>query len=180
MWADQNGPRIRVLIWLLLALSAGAADKGQPLKIKTGLWEVTTTVSTNDEAPIPAGLLEKLTPEQRQRIQERMEARQSGTTKTAIARRCVSRKELETGVPFKPDVKSCSWETTASTRTKMTADLRCAGESSREEVSKGSLEVEALTSESVRGSVVIPATHSDDPVHSSSIFTAKWMGPSCK
>ena len=47
--------RTKLVVVLIITASAGlwATDKYEPLNVKTGLWEVTTTVSTTGQMPIP-------------------------------------------------------------------------------------------------------------------------------
>lgn len=54
------------------AATSQSEVKHQPLNIKTGLWETTSTLKMSGDMPIPAGMLDKLTPEQRARLDERM------------------------------------------------------------------------------------------------------------
>ncbi|HTE88846.1 MAG TPA: hypothetical protein VK639_07845 [Terriglobales bacterium] len=59
---------------MLSSVTVWAADKLQPLNVKTGLWETTTTRITSGEIPIPAEMLARLTPEQRAKMEARMKA----------------------------------------------------------------------------------------------------------
>ena len=79
MRISQDLPKARMFLGLVftLTLTTQRADNRPSLNLKIGLWEVTTTVTTSEEMPIPAGLLEKLTPAQRARVEERMKARKS-------------------------------------------------------------------------------------------------------
>ena len=69
--------RTKLVVVLIITASAGlwATDKYEPLNVKTGLWEVTTTVSTSGQMPIPPDLLAKLTPEQRAKFEQQMSGR---------------------------------------------------------------------------------------------------------
>lgn len=82
----------------ILALSAilCAEDKAR-LSLKTGLWEITSTVATNEELPVPAAILEKLTPERRARLEQRMKA--DGTT-TRVREQCVISSNSTPGSPY--------------------------------------------------------------------------------
>ena len=76
--------RSKLVVVLIITASAGlwAADRYQPLDVKTGLWEVTTTVSTSGQMPIPPDLLAKLTPEQRAKFEQQMSGRSLQPAKT--------------------------------------------------------------------------------------------------
>src|ERR1051326_794273 len=47
---------------------APAGVKLQPMDVKPGLWETNTTMTVAGEMPVPAEMLNRLTPEQRARI----------------------------------------------------------------------------------------------------------------
>src|ERR1700737_205638 len=168
-------PLIPLVALLSCSTASGAVDKVQSLNVKTGLWEVTTTVVTSAEMPIPAGLLEKLTPEQRARIKDRIAARKSRPAKTAIKKQCMTKRQLDHGIPFNPDRKSCTRTVLTSTGSKVDMRVECLVQGIK---SDGTFRIEAVSSENVRGSVHFSATASDNP-NSISTFTAKWIGPVC-
>lgn len=59
---------------LLASTLAFGQSKFQPLNVKTGLWESTTTSTTSGQMPLPSDMLAKLSPDQRARIEARMNA----------------------------------------------------------------------------------------------------------
>ena len=162
---------------LTLSTATGAVDKVHSLNVKPGLWEVTTTVTANAEIPIPAALLEKLTPEQRARIRDRIDARKTEPGKTTTRKQCLTRKQLQSGIPFGPDEKSCTRMTFTSSRSKADMRLKCFDPGTN---SHGTLQIRALSPESVKGSLSFSVDHGDNATNStSSSFTAKWIGPIC-
>jgi len=170
--------RTRLFTGLILTscVAVWAADKVQPLNVKAGLWEVTTTVTTSGELPIPAALLEKLTPEQRARIKDRIDARKSEPARTTIKEQCLTRKQLDSGIPFSPDRKSCTRTVLTSTASKVDVRVECLDQGIKRD---GTFQVEALSSGNVKGAVRFSATGGDGAINSTSTFTAKWIGPSC-
>lgn len=78
-----------------------AADRVQPMDVKAGLWEVTKTTATSGQ--IPAGLLGKLTPEQRARLEERMNARSVQSQKPITYKTCVTQEQINKGFSFAED-----------------------------------------------------------------------------
>ena len=60
------------------ALVLHAVGRGfQPLDVKTGQWESTMTGQTTGMPPIPDDVLNRMTPEQRAKIQAAMQAREA-------------------------------------------------------------------------------------------------------
>jgi hypothetical protein len=178
MRKGQDLPKARMFLGLVFTLSVATqgADNAQSLNVKTGLWEVTTTVKTSEEMPIPAGLLEKLTPGQRARVEERMKARKSEPGETTIEKQCLTRKHLDDGIPFGRDRKSCARTVLTSTSSNVDMHVECLGKGIK---SSGILQIEALSSENVKGSMRLSTTGGDNATNSTSTFTAKWIGPFC-
>jgi hypothetical protein len=178
MLRGHNRARATTFLGLVvtLYLVTGTADWPQPLNVKTGLWEVTTTVTTSEEIPIPDGLLEKLTPEQRARAEERVKARKAGPQKTSIAKLCLASQELERGMPFRPARKSCTWTVVTSTSSKVEARGVCVSQGTKTE---GTLRIEALSPEEAEGSIQLLKKNDNTSV-TISTFKAKWIGSFCR
>jgi hypothetical protein len=161
---------------LVLALSAvlWAADKVQ-LRLKTGVWDVTTAVITDKGLPVPAAILEKLTPEQRARLEERMKARSAERTTGTVSQRCVTSEELRSGVPFLP-YRSCTRKSIDSAAGMITLGIECTDQAVRRE---GTLRIQRLEAGFVKGEWTI---HSNGEDHAKDLtygFTASWRGSGC-
>jgi len=169
--------QISLIAAIALCASFLAAHKVTPLSIKTGLWEVTTTTAASDDSMLPAGLLEKLTPEQRARMEERMKARQADVQKTTITKQCLTRPELESGVLFRTAAKSCTWTVLSSTKSNVEMRGDCVDQGFKTEVR---LLIEALGPEAAEGSVQFSTSGKNNNATRASTFKAKWIGPFCK
>lgn len=166
------------LFLLAAVVTVWADEKVQPLNVKIGLWEVTQTVAANNEMPIPAGLLEKLTPEQRARVEERIKARSPDPPPTVTRQKyCLTREQLNKGPTFGRDWESCRRVVLAATSERLEMRFECASQR-QESKSVESLQVEATDSENVKG-CVRRSINSDQLADSSSTFTAKWISPIC-
>jgi hypothetical protein len=75
-------------VWLFCSVAFGA--DAAPLDIKMGLWESTTTMERCRTPPIPPELLERLTPEQRAKIEEHAKAQQGA--KTTTRKHCIKKR----------------------------------------------------------------------------------------
>jgi hypothetical protein len=162
------------IVTLSFSLALHAADKFQPLNIKPGLWEVTTTETTN-ELPIPAGILQKLTPEQRTRIEERIEARKSESGRIITKKQCLTREQIDHGIPFGVQAKSCTRTVVTSRLTEVEMQVQCLEHGVNTE---GTVQIEVLSSENVKGSTRFSKNQENAPGPPST-FTAKWIGPVC-
>jgi hypothetical protein len=167
---------IPLIALLTLSTATGAVDKVQSLNVKLGLWEVTTTAAANTEMPIPAGLLEKLTPEQRARVEERIKARSSDTVRVIRRKYCLTKEKLNKGPTFLQDRKSCTRTLLTSNKGKVDMRLECFDHGIK---SDGSVQIEALSFGNVKGAVRSSATGGENAMNSTTTFTAKWIGPLC-
>lgn len=179
MCADRDGWERRVFIGLVLGsfLTLGATDNVQPLKVKAGLWEVTTTSAASKDVVLPAALLEKLTPEQRARIEERIQASRSDAVKTTIKKRCLTREQLRRGMLFRPEGESCTWTLLTSTSSKVEMRGDCVDQGFKTEAR---LRIEALSPEEADGSLQFLTNGENRTPATTSTFKAKWIGPRCR
>jgi len=153
-----------------------AADQYQPLDVKTGLWEVTTVTNLSGQMPIPPDVLEKLTPEQRARFQERMNAKSMQPSKPIVSRNCLTKEQLDKGYSFTENRKSCTPTVVSSTKSKVEVRLECVENDVKIDAK---VQFEAIDSENVKGQTQSAATGGDHTMNANSTFTAKWLGPSC-
>ena len=172
------------LLLLLLSESLGvlaqeatsSGQKFQPLNIKTGLWETTRTIKTAGEMPLPAGTLEKLTPEQRARLQERMSANSAAHSTTTTDKHCVTKVELEERKLEVSASKECRPTVTTSTSSVAKGKMTCETEGMR---GSATFEAEALDSEHVKGSAHGSFNGGGHTLNFDGSFSSKWLGPAC-
>ena len=113
---------VGIILW---SFAIWAADKIQPLDVKTGLWEVTTTSVTSGMPPIPPEALARLTPEQRARMEESMKSRMGGTPKTTIRKDCVTKEKLDKDYLFGEDRKECTRTVVTTSSRKLEMKMQC-------------------------------------------------------
>src|SRR6266702_8368239 len=109
---------------VLLSGAVWAADKIQPLNVKTGLWETTRTTTTSGQMPIPPELLARLTPEQRAKMEERMKANSAEKSRTDTSKSCLTKEKLEKA-PFSDEQKECTRTIVTSTSNKAEVRFTC-------------------------------------------------------
>jgi hypothetical protein len=164
---------ILIAILTLTSVAVWAEDKVQPLNVKTGLWETTTTLTTSGEMPIPAEFLAKMTPAQRAKMDERMKANAASKTRTNTHKSCETKEKLEKA-PFSNH--ECAQSVLTSSESKAELKVAC---DYGDVKGTGTIIVEALSPESVKGSGQITASGGGHTINSNSTFTSKWIGSSC-
>jgi Protein of unknown function (DUF3617) len=152
-----------------------ANAKLQPLNVKTGLWQSTTTYTRAGELPIPASTLDRLTPEQRARLEERMKAN-SGQTTTLSYKSCLKKEDLEN--PDFTDKKQCTWTTLESSSARAKGSAICNYPESGMKLS-GMGEIIAMDQEHIKGTIHMTATGNGRKMTTDSRLAAKWLGASC-
>jgi hypothetical protein len=154
-----------------------AADSSlKPLNIKPGLWESTRTINTAGEMPIPAELLNRLTPEQRARMEERMKAHSAAHANTATEKHCVTKEDLEKDRLKLAEAKECTTTVFNSTSTSVKAKLVCDTEGMH---ATGTLELVAANPEHLTGSYHSTMNGNGHTMNVEGTWTSKWVSASC-
>jgi len=159
---------------LLLCSTLWAADF-RPLDVKTGQWESTLTGQTSGVPPIPDEVLNRLTPEQRAKMQAAIQAR-SGS-KTTVNKSCLTKDKLDK--PFNlgdESTNSCSRTLVTSSGSRQEIRIDCTRDGTK---STGTVKVEAVDSENVKGSMQMSIANGEHTMNMNYTFAAKWIGPAC-
>ena len=147
--------------------------KYQPLNVKPGLWEKTLTISRTGALPIPPEMLDRLTPEQRARMEERMKANSAAHSSTNTERSCITREDLEKPLTFD---NQCTWTILESSSTKAKGNVSCEAQGMK---MTGNGEFAAPDPEHMKGSVHTTSTGGGQTMNVDATFTSKWLGASC-
>lgn len=152
-----------------------ATDKITPLNVKEGLWEVTVTHSMSGMPAMPAippETLAKMPPEQRARI----EAMMKGGASTDVRKDCVTKEKLDKQTAFSDNRKECTRTVVNSTGSKLEVKLHC---EDKQTSSDGTLLLEALGSDSVKGSMHSVTNSNGRTMTMDFTFSSKYLGPAC-
>ena len=158
------------------AAASQTSVKLQPLNVKPGLWETTTTYTRSGEMPIPPGMLDRMAPEQRARLEERLKANSGTKTTTSTDKNCVTKDDIK-DAEFGVDKRECTQTITASSSTIAKGNLSCEIEGAK---MNGSIEVNAPDPEHVKGTAHITTTGGGHSMKVDSTFSSKWLGSSCR
>jgi uncharacterized protein DUF3617 len=151
-----------------------SGPKLQPLNIKAGLWETTLTITRMGQTAVPAEVLNRLTSEQRARMEEKMNS--AVHARTTTHKHCVTREDIEKFTSQFAGDNACNPTIISSTSTKAEARVSCEAEGMK---GTGTYEVEALNPERIRGSSHATMSGSGHTMNLDGMFTSKWLGSSC-
>jgi Protein of unknown function (DUF3617) len=163
-------------ICLSVQLLLAASGKYQPLNIKTGLWETTSTTKISGRPPISPEMLAQMTPEQRARFEVEMNRMVNQTPRTRTSKTCLTKEKLEKD-PFNDKDQSCKETVLSSTASKMEIREVCTEEGSTVDIL---VHIEALDSENVKGTVQSNASGGGNTMNVNGTLTSKYIGAVCK
>jgi hypothetical protein len=149
--------------------------KWQPLNIKTGLWQSNRTWTTSGQMPIPAGMLDRLTPEQRARFEERMKANSSAKSHSAEEKQCVTKEDLQKPPKF-TESGDCTWNVLESSDTRAKGSGTCQVEGMK---MTGTGEFRAPDQEHMTATIHLTSTGDGRSVTTDATIASKWLGSSC-
>jgi hypothetical protein len=167
---------------LLWPLASWAADNYKPLDVKLGLWETSMTNQTTGMPPLPEELLARLTPDQRAKMEAAMKARAAKGPQTRVNRSCLTKDQLNNALTFGSEgsvaAAACKRTVITSSSTKQDIRFDCSDEKSNMKGS-GTVHVEALNSENVKGTMQVTATGGGNNMNIQTSFSAKWLSADC-
>jgi Protein of unknown function (DUF3617) len=158
-----------------VAQQRAQSKKWQPLNVKPGLWESTRTWTTAGEMPIPPSMLDRLTPEQRSRLEQRMKAQSAANNHTETDKSCVTKDDLRNPPKF-TDKAECTWTMLESTDTKAKGNATCRIEGME---LTGTGEFEAPDQEHINASIHLTSTSDGRSMTTDATIKSKWRGSSC-
>ena len=137
---------------LVYPLGSWAADT---FDIKPGLWDIATTIQMSGLPPIPN--LDKMTPEQRARIEGAMKNMAGGQTNTTKS--CVTKEGIEKAIAqaSSRDNNQCKPKLVSLTSSKVQLHIECAQEKG-EMKSNGDMTIERRDAEHFTGTGAIKST----------------------
>jgi len=147
-----------------------AGKEYQPLDVKTGLWETTTSYKVSGDLPLPPGTLEKLTPEERAQLEQSMKG--SAATQTLIDKHCVTQKDLQHPL----NEEHCTWNIVESSGSRARGSVVCEDQGIR---MSGTGDFQAVDPEHMKGTAHLTTTGSDRSMSTDATFTSRWLGASC-
>ena len=159
----------------LFCATAWAADP-TPLNDKTGQWEATITTESAGQLPIPQEMLDKMTREQRAKMEAVMKARSAQGARTNTHKSCLKKEDLDKPFGSDPQRKSCKQIFVTSSGTRQEIHMECEMGGGKQ---TGTLKLEALDSGNVKGSMQMVASNGGRSMTVNSSFSSKWLGPVC-
>jgi hypothetical protein len=169
------GMRVLLLaLWLSVGSIASAlAADNTPLKVKPGLWEITSDNEHSGAPPIPPEELAKLSPEQREKVAAAMKGTMGPQHR--VEKHCVTQADIDKGFERMMGGGRCTQKVTSSSATLREGSFTCTGEGN----ASGTYRFEARSAESVVGNFNMAMTHGANTMTVKSTMQGKWLGADC-
>ena len=160
---------------LALAAVGSGLISAQALNVKPGQWETTTNGATpgGAAAALPPGLLERLPPDQRAKLEAQMKA--AGQPRTNTSTGCLTQEDAAKGFPAAVP-QNCKYNLTLSTASQQKMTVTCATDKAQ---TTGTIQIDVVDSENVKGSIQMATALNGQTMNTNMTFTSKWVGPTC-
>jgi hypothetical protein len=163
----------RSILCLTIAagLAAGSA-LAEPLKVKPGLWEITTKVNHGDVVLPPN--INQLTPEQRVKVEAKLAERNQ---QVLVKQSCLTQAQLDKGEAFMGGGhhQGCSNKAVSQTGKEWVTAMECTGKIS----GKGEIRIQAADPEHMTGTITMTTKNGATDNTTKSSLTSKWLGADC-
>lgn len=166
--------RYTILTLPLILLAISITAQAEPLNVKAGLWETTTT-SVKQVARRPTNL-NQLTPQQRAKVEQKLDSQVKKETRTALS--CLKDVQIQSGEAFigQSHQASCTYTFPTRTADDLVANLHCSGANAM----TGRIEMHAADPERMSGIVQMTYGAEDrQQLLNRNIISARWVKGDC-
>jgi len=165
--------RIPVAVAAVLAASM-SAHAAEQLNVKLGLWETTWVTQTQGMPPLPKELLDRMSPEQRKKMEDEIRAGQAQGPDTNTDRECITQRDLER--PFETSsTKECKHTKVVATRTSQEIQIVCTGGMP----GSGTMKVSAPNPQTMTGSMELKLGAGAQAMTIKGQLKARWLSSEC-
>ena len=177
--------KLRALCGLLLAsafaMLAARADEHVKLNVQTGLWEITVHPQMSGADPTRSAEMDKemqkLTPEQRQRMMAAMQAMMANVVREHVFRQCMTEEKLSKGFDTGKDSDNCKSKVVSNTSTDFEYRKECASDSGEGHTENAHFHIQ--NRRSVTGTVDAVASHDGQATKIHETLEGKWIASDC-
>jgi hypothetical protein len=171
--------------FLLATAMLAATGNLTPLKVKPGLWQVTTTSTINGLGGIASlppdeqAKFAQMSPQQRAAVEAMIKKQYGSGPQTRTYKNCVTQKDIDDTSPWGSGDK-CTWNVITSTGTDLEAEgTSCDLGKNDGLTSKIHIKMHVSNSENVQASMDGSATGNGHTYTMNGSYTGKWLGATC-
>ena len=161
---------------ICVILPVSADETKVKLDADLGLWEVTTHPKMSGTLTIPEEQLQKMTPEQRARMEAAMQAVTQNAQREHVVRQCLTPEQRAKGFDLGNEGSSCKTTVIQNTSSELEVRRECGAES---EVRTTTEHFRMSGSRHVSGTVDAAMSQNGKPVAMHMTIEGRWLGADC-
>jgi len=161
---------------VLVMLPVSADEPKVNLAADNGLWEVTTHPQTTGQMPISDEQLQKLTPEQRARVEAAMKAAMGAANREHVMHECMTPEKRQQGFDLGNEGPSCKTTVVRNTSSELEVRRECSADS---DVRTTTEHIKANGRHHVSGTVDAMMSHGEKHMTMHMAIEGKWLGADC-
>jgi uncharacterized protein DUF3617 len=155
---------------LLLIVASPLLFAADTFDVKPGLWQIETTTAMNG-IMLPKEFLDRMTPDQRKRMADQMNALAAKGPIKHNSKQCVTAEDLKKGLfsTMQDSAEHCSFTPTVQTAKHQAGKMTCGASGT------GEADFQAITAEQVRGTMTLSVSGGSTKID----IAGKWLATSC-
>jgi hypothetical protein len=161
---------------ILVMLPVSADETKVNLAADDGLWEVTTHPQTTGEMPISQEQLQRLTPEQRARVEAAMKAAMGAANREHVMHECMTPEKRQKGFDLGDEGSSCKTKVIKNTNNELEVRREC---STDNDVHTTTEHIRMNGRRHVSGTVDAAMSRGEKQMTMHMSIEGKWLGADC-
>ncbi len=147
------------------------------LKLRPGLWEMTSEGQISGAPPIPAEVLARLPPDRRAKMEAALAASRARAAKPHVSRQCITAESLQRGIDL--DEKrgnDCQEKVVSSSSSEMDVQIECKGP---RQASSGNVHFATGGPERLSGTINMKVSDGAQNMTMRRVIEGKWIAADC-
>ncbi len=147
------------------------------LKLRPGLWEMTTEGQTSGSPPIPPEVLANMPPDRRAKMEAVIAARRARAGQPHVSRQCITAESLQKGLDLDERRGSdCQEKVVSSSSSEMNIQIQCKGPRL---ATVGNLHFTTSGSEQLTGTINMNVGDGEQNMTVKRVIQGKWIATDC-
>ena len=161
---------------IVLTLPVSADQTKVKLDAETGLWEMTTHPQMSGTLQIPEEQLQKMTPEQRARVEAALQSATANVSREHVIRQCLTPEQLSKGFDVGDEGSSCKTTVIRNTSSELEVRRECT-ESNAPHTTTERFRMSGRRE--VSGTVDAALSQNGRPLTMHMTIEGRWLGADC-
>lgn len=173
---SKSNMALACALGILVMLPVSADSPQVKLAAENGLWEVTTHPQTSGQMPISDEQLQKLSPEQRARVEAAMKAAMGQANQEHVIRTCMTPEKRAEGLGVGNEGPSCKTSVIQNTSSELQVRSECSSDNG---VRTTTEHLRMSGRHSISGTVEAAMSQGSKQMTMHMTIAGKWLGADC-